>query len=574
MYSKLFAILLFMGLIHVALSLPNAVPKARQPIVTLRNGTLLGLQSPTYEQDYFLGVPYASPPVGELRLRRATPPAAWNETRLATLYGPWCYGNNIGLLGYSQTVPGVKYSEDCLQLNIVRPSGIGRDAKLPVLVWLPGGGFAEGSANEPRYNGSFIVRNSVDMGTPLIFVSLNYRLGAFGMLAGSAIEQDGLANIALYDQRQALAWIQENIRQFGGDPQRVTIMGESAGAFSVSFHLLAYGGRDYGLFSSAIAQSGGPYTEGAVNRNSTKREADFNAVLEATDCQGTNDPLNCLRQVPAIKLNAASVGLPVSMVIDGQLIANSSQAQLEHGQFIRVPLLIGANRNECTSFTRLIAPFPINSDEDFASIIHNTWAGGVVPPHLVQAWSGLYDNEVNHPSIAGLGTVVPNPGTAYGTQYGKTSLWLTDMQFMAGRRFAAEAWAAQGVPSYSYFFDTVPASINATELGAAHFQEIPYVFGNEDGVGWDGDPFPADRNLRNKHKRLARIMSRMWISFAVNKSPNFHRVQDLGIKWPAYSLTGPENIVFVGMDDVHVQPDNWRSEAIALVKNLPNDAAL
>jgi carboxylesterase type B len=343
------------------------------------------------------------------------------------------------------------------------------------------------------------------------------------MLAGSAIEQDGLANIALYDQRQALAWIQENIRQFGGDPQRVTIMGESAGAFSVSFHLLAYGGRDYGLFSSAIAQSGGPYTEGAVNRNSTKREADFNAVLEATDCQGTNDPLNCLRQVPAIKLNAASVGLPVSMVIDGQLIANSSQAQLEHGQFIRVPLLIGANRNECTSFTRLIAPFPINSDEDFASIIHNTWAGGVVPPHLVQAWSGLYDNEVNHPSIAGLGTVVPNPGTAYGTQYGKTSLWLTDMQFMAGRRFAAEAWAAQGVPSYSYFFDTVPASINATELGAAHFQEIPYVFGNEDGVGWDGDPFPADRNLRNKHKRLARIMSRMWISFAVNKSPNFHR---------------------------------------------------
>lgn len=495
---------------------------AKPPSIQLSNGTLVGSYNPSYHQDFFLGVPFAASPTGDGRLRMPAPPKAWNGTKAADSYGPWCFDNSIALVGFSQNTTH-RMSEDCLHLNLVRPAGTRATDRLPVLAWIHGGGWQEGSANDGRYNGSFIVQRSEEMGMPIIFVSFNYRLGVFGMMAGSAIRQANATNLGLHDQRQALAWVQENIGAFGGDPSRVTVMGESAGALSIGHHLHAHGGRDDGLFSAAITQSGGPFSADPVSRNYTEQEADFELVLNMTGCADSKTPLDCLRGAPAEVLNEASILLPPYFVADGQLLSNSSMSSSRDRPFVQVPLLTGTTRNEGTSFTQQRLTSPINTDRDFQAFIRSVWGGGPIRDDLVQEWTRLYQEEVDNPSAGGLGTVELNPGPRLGALYGKATLWIGDMIFTAGRRFSNHAWAEKGVPSYSYLFDTVPANVDAKTLGAAHYQEIPYVFGNTRGNGWVTDPFPKEPDQRRRHHKLAEIMSSMWISFAVTHSPNFHQ---------------------------------------------------
>lgn len=190
------------------------------------------------------------------------------------------------------------------------------------------------------------------MGMPIMFASFNYRLGVFGMMTGSAIRRANVTNLGSHDQRQALAWIQENIGAFGGDPSRVTVMGESAGALSIGYHLLAYKGRDDGLFSAAMTQSGGPFSVDPVGRNYTEQEADFELVLNTTGCADSKTPLDCLRGVPAEVLNQPSALLPPYFVVDGQLLPNSSMDSSQDRPFVRPPLLTGTTRNERTSTAR------------------------------------------------------------------------------------------------------------------------------------------------------------------------------------------------------------------------------
>lgn len=160
----------------------------------------------------------------------------WTETRSATEQNlPFC-------VGYGGDNAGHEMSEDCLYLQVVRPSNIDPATPLPVVVWIHGGGLFMGGNNDPRYNSSFIVQNSVDLGTPMIAVAIQYRLSAWGFLGGDEILKEGSTNLGFRDQRLALHWIQENIGAFGGDPEGVTIWGESAGAASVGAQLLAYNG--------------------------------------------------------------------------------------------------------------------------------------------------------------------------------------------------------------------------------------------------------------------------------------------------------------------------------------------
>lgn len=218
------------------------------PTVELQNGTYYGQLNTKYEQDIFLGIPYAQPPVGNLRFQSPRPlNTSWDDERNATEYSPQCFG-----YGSDTWVLGNYVSEDCLTINVVRPHGVPEDAKLPVAVWIHGGGLTTGGSSDPRYNLSFIVEQSVKMRTPIIATSINYRLHAWGFLFSSEVEEAGAANLGFRDQRLGLHWVQENIAAFGGDPETVTIWGESAGARSVATQLLAYGGRDDGLFKAAI----------------------------------------------------------------------------------------------------------------------------------------------------------------------------------------------------------------------------------------------------------------------------------------------------------------------------------
>ncbi|KAM0489496.1 hypothetical protein ACHAP8_012521 [Fusarium lateritium] len=536
------------------------------PTVTIKNGTLSGIFNSHYNQEFFLGIPYAAPPVNDLRLRKPQPAQPWAGIRKSESYGARCLGNDIGLALFSQNFTG-PVSEDCLHINVVRPAT--QRSPLPVLVWIHGGAFQDGSASDGRTNGTFLVQTSVEMGKPIIFVSFNYRLGAFGLLSGSTIETAGLSNIALYDQRQALHWIQENIGYFGGDASRVTIMGESAGGMSVGFHLLAFGGRNDGLFYAAIAQSGGPYTAPVIGRNISNREAEFNMVLNKTGCLTSRDSLNCLRAAPTELLRQAGSHLTPSFVVDGEMITAPGDDLLNSGRFVKVPLLIGSTRNEGTSLLQqmLGKTGSFDNEEHLSSFIKTSWLEGPINATVAQRWAQLYAQEIKTPSAAGLGTVKPNPGPEYGTYYGAATLWLGDMMFTAGRRFATQAWAREKVPSYSFLHDAIPANVNPDTLGAAHFSDVAYMFGNKEAFGWETNPFPAESNLREKHVKLAELMSRIWISFATKRNPNFHNVADFHTTWPTYTTKHPVNMVFETTQS-HLQADDWRTEAIDMMSSV------
>lgn len=227
--------------------------------------------------------------------------------------------------------------------------------------------------------------------------------------------------------------------------------------------------------------------------------------------------------VPASLLRTASSQVQFYFTVHGDLLPGRNSQLLQSGRSLKVPLLIGVNRNEATDMIRSSLSTPSDTDKDFMEFAQAVVGVNVMPPYVLKNLTVLYQDEINNPSNGGLGTVLADPGPAYGSAYGKTTLWFGDYLLGAGRRYSAQVWVDNNVPSYSYFFDTVPASLDPQTLGAAHGQEIPFAFDNTDGVGGDADPFPADSALGQKHDKLATIMSTIWISFAATKSPNFHK---------------------------------------------------
>ena len=241
--------MLVLSSLFVSLVTGLTLRQSSGPRVSIKNGTVIGIYSTEYNQDFFLGVPFVQPPVGNLRFRMPVPiNTTWSEPVQATKYYPECVGYGGDQIGYH-------ISEDCLGLNIVRPSGH-EGQSLPVAVWIHGGGFVMGGSSDLRYNLSFIVEQSVKIGKPIIGVSIPYRLSGWGFLDSKEVRNENATNLGMHDQRAALYWLQENIQSFGGDPLKVTIWGESAGGLAVGIHLIAYGGRDDKLFAGAISESG------------------------------------------------------------------------------------------------------------------------------------------------------------------------------------------------------------------------------------------------------------------------------------------------------------------------------
>ena len=230
-----------------------------------------------------------------------------------------------------------------------------------------------GSSLDPRYNLSFIVQQSVDMGKPFIGVSMNYRLQAFGYMFGTAVLKAGVTNLGYRDQRLALHWVQENIAAFGGDPSKVTIWGESAGASSVGAQLIAYGGRDDKLFRAAIQESGAHFSS-SHQTNASIWDPYYNNITKATNCSTASDTLACLRKVPIESLNAvfnSSVTAKIpywGIVADGDLFQNTGARQLINGSFVKVPLLHGRNTDEGCSF----GTKGINTMEQFLANVMST----------------------------------------------------------------------------------------------------------------------------------------------------------------------------------------------------------
>ncbi|KAK5994188.1 Lipase 1 [Cladobotryum mycophilum] len=298
--------------------------------------------------DQFLGMRYAEAPLGDLRFRAPQDPtpqdAIQDAIQDATNFGPIC-------VGVGQTVDA-GHSEDCLFVNVFKPSTATNDSNLPVWVYIQGGGYSA-NANQD-YNGTEVVKQS---GNNIVFVNFNYRVGALGFLASPQVQQDGALNAGLLDQRKLLHWVQTNIKKFGGDPNHVVIHGASAGAGSVAYHLTAYNGKkDNKLFAGAIAESPFWPTQRTVNEMEFQYvQLQLNSGCEDLACLRSLDVAQLLNASNIYPFPNAAADAPKPLwywlpVIDGDMITDHFYNLFNKNQFIHVPFLVGDDTDEGRSF--------------------------------------------------------------------------------------------------------------------------------------------------------------------------------------------------------------------------------
>ncbi|KAF4576968.1 hypothetical protein EYR36_004952 [Pleurotus pulmonarius] len=334
----------------------------------------------------YLGIPYAKPPIGDRRLRLPEPNNPYSGVVDATVYGPACPQHRPGGFPLPPAAgsdvrdlfvnTSVKYLAEGLSINLQVPSEATPSSRLPVLVWIYGGGFEAGTTR--MYNGGPIVERSIDLGEPIIYVSMNYRLNAFGFLAGKEIRDAKVGNLGLHDQREALRWVQKYIVSFGGDPQKVTIWGESAGAISVSLHMLTNGGDANGLFRGAFMQSGAPLP---VGDHSVGQKA-YDAIVAGTGCSGALDTLSCLRKVSYGAFKAAVANTPYifsyqSLIqpypprVDGVFLTDHPQQLVKQGSVAKVPFVTGSCDDEATMFS--LSTLNVTTSKEFKEYIKTLW---------------------------------------------------------------------------------------------------------------------------------------------------------------------------------------------------------
>ncbi|KAF1962025.1 alpha/beta-hydrolase [Byssothecium circinans] len=531
----------------------SAEASATGPVVTVKNGTLEGVHSEQYNQDYFLGIPFAQPPVGDLRFRTPQPiNTSWTSTYSAKEYSAACYGYGSDQWAYP------KLSEDCLYLSVVRPSGYEKES-LPVAVWIHGGGLTQGSSVDQRYNSSFMIQRSVDIGKPIIVVNINYRLSMWGFITGEEVVDSGNANLGFKDQRLALHWVQENIAAFGGDADKVTIFGESAGALSTGMHLVAYGGRDDSLFRGAILQSGNPISYSTWKYNASHLQE----AASALGCGNATTKLDCLRTIDTSTLNTfinstAGRTLDWQPIIDGDYIQGPTSAQLANGAFVHVPIIDGANSDEGTAF----GPKPVNTEQDFLNFLQTAPRPLPISAEKAQQVIDAYPAD-----LSTYGVLVPanqplnwTPPVSSGAASRRSDAYYGDVTFIAPRRKTCQTWAAADVDAFCYRFNTVPSFL-PDSIGATHFQEVAFVFNNQKGVGYPPVATNPFEGKPENYFRLAETMSAAWVSFVSESNP--------GAFWPRYERVGGRDWVFdanvTGLG--YAETDDWRKEGIDLINS-------
>jgi para-nitrobenzyl esterase len=485
------------------LSLPLAVFAASSgPQVKTVSGVVEGKSDGPV--NVFLGIPYAAPPVGDLRWKPPVPMAKWNGVLKATDFGSHCMqGKVYGDMNFRD--PGG--SEDCLTLNVWVPAKAAA-AKLPVMVWIYGGGFAAGTTSEPRQDGIHLAQQGV------IVVSMNYRLGVFGFFVHPELAKESghnsAGNYGLLDQTAALRWVRDNIAAFGGDPGNVTIFGESAGSFSVSAQMASPLAK--GLFQKAIGESGAAFFSGGLTfePRSVREEKDVKAVSSKLGVSTLAE----LRAIPAQKLLDAfappqSPGFDFGPDVDGYFLPESVPAIFAAGKQNDVPLLAGWNHDE-GSFE--IAFSPQKPTADSLKATAQKEFGDKAAEFLK-----LYPSENDAQTLRSAQDFAGDRFIAFSTW-----AWL-EAQSKTGKQ-----------PVYRFRFDLGPPSDpKMPQLGAYHSSEIEYVFGQLDskaGVGWRVD----DRQLSDE-------MQKYWANFACSGDPNGPGLP----KWPVYSAGDGWTVMFL-----------------------------
>lgn len=409
------------------------------------------------------GIPYAAPPVGDLRWRAPEPPTDWSGVRDASRYGPGCLQGPASALGDS-LIKGIDDTdEDCLTLNVHRPTGTARD--LPVMVWIHGGAFNHGSGSQSIYNSPALVRRGV------VLVTLNYRLGRLGFFAHPVLSAESgvhVANFGLLDQIRALEWVRANISAFGGDAGNVTIFGESAGGASVN--ALMSSPLAGGLFDRAISESG-------LGREASKpfAEAQADGRRLAEPFAGNDPDPASLRAIPAADVMSLDTDLLQgdAPIVD-DVLPMSVADTFEAGAEADVPYLVGTTDLEI--------------------------------PDLFLENAGKNPDEVRD------GIVGPNRAKAVATYGGEQEFALhlmTDVIFSEPARHLAELHAERS-PTFRYRFAIAAPELREAIGGAPHASEIPYVFDTT-----AGQRFPVANG-----PGLADTISDYWVAFARAGTPD------------------------------------------------------
>ena len=462
-------------------------------IVETRSGKVEG-----FERDgvhVFRGIPYAAPPVGARRWQPPVREETWEGTRDATSFSAQSAQSEFALTKLMGQ-PQPPYSEDSLYLNVWTPGC--DDARRPVLVWIHGGAFAWGAGDTPWYDGTKFARHG-----DVVVVTINYRLNAFGFLHLADVFGErfaGSGNAGILDQVAALEWVRECIHAFGGDPERVTIFGESAGGASVGTLLGTPAAR--GLFRGAIPQSG------AASWVATREQATTVAAKVIANL-GVGSDVDALLAAPTDAVLAALPAfredggtLPFQPVVDGTVLSERPLAAISGGNASGVRVLTGTNADEMTLFT-------------------------VADPTV----AGLDDAGVRarmHNSFGDAGVKVFESYRARRPGMTPTDLWVelaTDGVFRLPAIRLLEAQLAHG-PVWSYFF-TFPSPVFGGVLRSTHALEIPFVFDNLDRGGAE-----MLTGHGSERRPIADAMHRAWIAFARDGDPNHAGLPE----WPQYDL--------------------------------------
>lgn len=473
----------------------------------------------------FLGIAYAAPPVGDLRWKAPQPAAKWSGVKKASEFGFHCMqGKVFGDMVFHD--PGA--SEDCLTLNVWVPDKH-VEPKLPVMVWIYGGGFVAGTTSEARQEGSHLAQQGV------IVVSMNYRLGVFGFMVHPELAKESghnsAGNYGLLDQLAALKWVHDNIAAFGGDPANVTIFGESAGSFSVSAQMASPLAK--GLFQKAIGESGAAFSRSGLSFDPMTSRAEKDAKL-VKDKLGAST-LAELRAIPAERLleifgRPGPEGFAFGPDIDGYFLPESVPAIFAAGKQNDVALLAGWNHDE-GSFEIAFAPkkptaesFKATGQKDFGD--------------KADEFLKVYPTDTDEHALRSAQDYAGDKFIALSTW-----AWI-ESQSKTGRQ-----------PIYRYRFDMAPFSKNpnAPKMGAYHSAEIEYVFGQLDSK--------TDVTWRDSDRQISDMMQKYWSNFAKNGNPNGPGLPN----WPPYTVSDGWPVMILSAEPA-AKKDDLRDRYLFLSK--------
>jgi para-nitrobenzyl esterase len=475
-------------------------------------GSVEGTASADGKVRIFKGIPFAAPPVGDLRWKAPQPAPHWTGVKKATEFGARCMqGNIFGDMAFRDSGP----SEDCLYLNVWTPA-TSANAHLPVMVWIFGGGFAAGSTSEGRQDGAVLAKKGV------VVVSMNYRLGIFGFFSHPELDRESgrnaSGNYGLLDQVAALQWVRQNIAAFGGDPGNVTIFGESAGSFSVSALMASPLSKD--LFQRAIGESGSFLGRGLTTKTLAESEADDGKFADSIGAGS----LAALRAKPASDLLAAAMkqkDIRFWPNIDGYFFPQDPHAIYASGEQSHVPLLAGWNRDEGNyrGFFQKADP----TAKNYVDRAHAVFGDNA------EAFLKLYPAASDEEAKRSAQDLAGDQFIGFGTWK-----WI-EMQGTTGKSTV-----------FRYEFDDAPPQPAGVESnGAYHSAEIEFVF----------EALPSKKlPWRPEDEKLSDLISSYWTNFAKTGDPNGPGLPH----WPAYTAATQYEVMHLSFDS-HAEPDAHRA---------------